>query len=195
MDDAQTRVAIESAIGGDEQAIHALLTQHLAGLRAFLRLRMGPELRAKESASDLVQSVCLDLLRNMGRYQYRSDANFRRWLYLTAMRKVSNKVAYYRRERRDVAREADVESVGAAYGTLSTPSRGAMQREEVERLERVFDSLAPDHREVLTLSRLVGLSHREIAEIMGRSETATRSLLVRALAALSKALEQPATAE
>jgi RNA polymerase sigma-70 factor, ECF subfamily len=190
MDEPALSAALESAMTGDEQAIHQLLAHHLPQLRAFLRLRMGPELRAKESASDLVQSVCLDLLRNMQRYQYRSDTNFRRWLYLTAMRKVSNRVAHYRRERRDAAREEVVESMGAVYCTLSTPSRGAMHREEVERLERVFDSLPEDYREVVTLSRIVGLSHREIAEVMQRSETATRSLLVRGLAALSTALEK-----
>ena len=47
-----------------------------------------------------------------------------------------------------------------------------------------FDQLSEEHREVITLARLVGFSHRDIAERMGRSEDAVRKLLSRARARL-----------
>ena len=56
MEDSQQLV--QKASRGDARAIDSLLEQHLPRLRAFVRLRMGPEFRAKESASDLVQSSC-----------------------------------------------------------------------------------------------------------------------------------------
>ena len=49
---------------------------------------MGPQLRAKESASDLVQSVCREVLGRLDRFQHGGEAGFRHWLYATALRKV-----------------------------------------------------------------------------------------------------------
>jgi RNA polymerase sigma-70 factor, ECF subfamily len=189
MDDREEQSLIDSAQRGDDHAVRELLERHLSGVRAFVRLRMAPQLRAKESASDLVQSVCLELLRNLSRYRYRSDDNFKRWLYTTALRKLSNKVVHYRRERRDVRREQSVESLANEYRSFSTPSHAMMDREEIEQIERVFDTLPADYREVITLTRIVGLSHQEVAAMMGRTQTATRSLLVRALGTLTKALQ------
>ena len=58
------------------------------------------------------------------------------------------------------------------------------------RSELAFETLPEDHREVISLSRIVGLPHKEVGEQMGRSEEATRQLLRRALAGLAVALEE-----
>ncbi len=194
---------LQRASRGDPVAIGELLEQHLPRLEVFLRLRMGPELRAFESSADLVQSVCREILENLERYQYRGEAEFRRWLYTTALRKVSNRARYLRAERRDVARAApqprdaglsrSADPLARLADSIGTPSRHAMLQEEMERLERAFARLPEHYREVITLSRIVGLPHREIAQELGKTEEATRILLFRALAALSKALEDPGT--
>ena len=49
-----------ASLAGDENSLQKLLVRHLADLRAFVRLRMSPLLRQKESCSDLVQ-VCFEL--------------------------------------------------------------------------------------------------------------------------------------
>ena len=173
--------------------LEAELARYLPGLRAFLRLRMGPELRAKESVSDLAQSTCRELLQHADRYQHRGEASFRQWLFTTAQRKLANKVEYYRAGKREVGREV-TEPPGATsdddlariYQTLSTPSRTVMQRELIEQLETAFEKLAEPQREVILLGRVVGLSHEEIAREMGRTVEATRSLLYRALAELTE---------
>ena len=194
MDDAHE---LEAASAGDPAAIESLLERHLPGLRAFLRLRMGGELRAKESASDLAQSTCREILEHMDRYRYRGTENFRYWLFATAQRKLQNRVAYWRADKRDVGLEAGrgdgsrEESLAAFYGSLSTPSRSLMRRERIEALEAAFDRLSETHREVILLSRVVGLPHAEIARVMDRTEEATRSLLHRALAQLAEYLDGP----
>src|SRR5262245_12047568 len=96
---------VDRASHGDERAVDELLAVELPALRAFVRLRMGPALRAKESASDLVQSVCREILENAQRYQFRGEGTFRRWLFTTALRVVKNKAKYWGREKRDAARE------------------------------------------------------------------------------------------
>ena len=57
-------------------------------------------------------------------------------------------------------------------------------------MEAAFDSLPDDYREVITLARIAGLSHAEIARQMARSESAVRMLLSRALVAYIAAMDK-----
>ncbi|MCA8975247.1 MAG: hypothetical protein KDC98_11025, partial [Planctomycetes bacterium] len=56
------RDLVDSASHGDPQAVEELLVRHLPRLRAFVRLRSPFALRARESCSDLVQSVCREVI-------------------------------------------------------------------------------------------------------------------------------------
>lgn len=185
---------IDSASKGDALAINALLEQHLPGLRAFIRLRAGERFRAKESSSDLVQTVCREVLQHVDRFQYDGEAGFKQWLYTTALRKIMDRHRYYGRDKRNIERDigspAATDDAGLvdAYATFHTPSRDAMLKEEIGRVESAFDELPDDYREVITLHKIVGLSHREVAEQMGRSEEAVRKTLSRAMARLSRIL-------
>lgn len=180
------------AFDGSSEGIARQLERHLPQLQAFLRLRMGPELRAKESSIDLAQSACREVLENLDRFRVQGDSNFRRWLYTTALRKVKNRVEYYRAAKRDARREQpphpsreDLASLTQVYQTLSTPSRALMQQEAMERFEAAFDKLPEHYQEVILLSRILGMTHAEIAEATGRTEVASRNVLSRALLKLT----------
>ena len=178
---------VQLASHGDDAAIGTLLERHLPRLRAFVRLRAGPVVRAQESHSDLVQTVCRRILEDADKFEYRGEASFLRWLYTAALNKIIERQKYYTRQKRDVRRQRAVPGNHAlldCYLTLSTPSRAAMQVEQIEAFETVFDALPEDYRAVITLSKIVGLSHAEIAVEMDRNEGAVRVLLHRALARL-----------
>ena len=61
-----------------------------------------------------------------------------------------------------------------------------MAREELECIETAFDELPERYREVITLSRVCGLTTAELAERLELSEHYARTLLSRALARLSR---------
>ncbi len=65
-------------------------------------------------------------------------------------------------------------------GDGTSPSKGIRRRERLARLEVSMKTLSPDYRTVLRLSRIDGLSIKEIAKQMGRSESAVKNLLLRA---------------
>lgn len=181
-----------AAASGDREALGQLIERNLPGLEAFIRLRGGRLVLAKESASDLVQSVCREVLQDLGEYRFQSEALFRHWLYQTAERKILDRARFWQRARRDARREAvppqdtacGMESLARSYAGLVTPSAEASMREQVERVERAFQLLSEDDREVIVLARVVGLSQAEIAAQMGRTEASVRNLLPRALARL-----------
>jgi RNA polymerase sigma-70 factor (subfamily 1) len=187
---ADLATLIASASRGEALAVDELMHRYLPGLRAFIRLRAGPLVRARESSSDIAQSVCREVLEQLDNFRHGGEAGFKSWLYTTALRKISKRDEHWRAQRRDAGREvAGDEALMDCYRTLSTPSLHAAAREWMERLEEAFDELSDDDREVITLARVCGLSHDEIARQMGRTPAATRILLHRALAKLSEKLD------
>ncbi|MBI3817942.1 MAG: sigma-70 family RNA polymerase sigma factor [Planctomycetes bacterium] len=197
---------VKSAIHGDSGAAEKLLERNLPQLEAFVRLRSGRRLLAKESASDIVQSVCREVLMDIGELKWVDESHFKFWLFTNALRKISNRHQYWSRERRDIAKEipsghagADASGDGAggeavllnAYCTIATPSKNVAAREEIERIETVFDKLPDRYREIILLSKMVGLTHPQIAEKLEMSESNVRVLLFRALARLSELLSTP----
>lgn len=196
MDD-HSRQLVEDASLGDGVAVDQLLELHLPGLRAFVRLRSGPLIRAREGSDDIAQSACREVLQHIDRFQYGNEAGFKHWLYTTALRKIQNKHDYWKAEKRDAARDiapramnsaGNNEGLLGAYRSLSSPSQNLIAIEELEGIENAFDSLEEEDREVIILSRLVGMSHKEIGEKTGRNEGATRTHLHRALIRLAEAM-------
>ena len=101
------RTRVENASRGDVTAIEALLEHHLPGLRNFVRRRAPGVVAARESSSDLVQSVCREVLEHLAdeRLEYRGEAEFKKWLYQAALNKLQNRRRYHLAEKRDPGRE------------------------------------------------------------------------------------------
>lgn len=185
------------AAQGDQDALAQLLERHLPAIRAFVRCHMGPGMRARESSSDLVQSVCRELLSHKDAFRHPDENGFQAWLFATARRKIANRARDMLQQKRDVRREIALDAsglgeLGAVYARYSSPSRRALLAEEVERLEAAIAQLPDDQREVLTLAHLAGQSRAAIAAQMGRSEDAVRALLHRAMARLMVLLDERA---
>lgn len=191
MAEHENKVRGDGQAAGDRRVLEELLERQLPSLRAFVRLRAGRDVRARESSADIVQSVCREILQDLGRFEYRDEAAFRSWLFDTALHKIIDRHRYHHAAKRDAAREMPIGAgceagdaqILACYTRIASPSRGA-----IARVEAAFDALPDDYRRVITLARIVGLSHGEIAREMGRSEDAVRNLLARALARLGGVL-------
>lgn len=192
--DQPSRALLERASTGDGSAVEALLQQHLPGLRAYIRVKAGPQLLALESTSDLAQSVCRDILQHLERFRYDGEGAFRKWLFTTALRKIADRYEYYRAAKRDIGRDASTagdDAILEACRGFYTPSRHAAAREELAKLQTVLQTLDEEKRDVIVLSRIVGLSHAELAAELGKSEVAVRKLLSRALAEVADRMTPP----
>lgn len=185
---------MESGREDDEvAALHARLAECLPALRAYVRANVPPDVRARESCSDLVQSVCLELIERRREFDYRGPEAFRAWLFQWALHKIQDRVKYHRAEKRAARREADgdnSERLAALYASIGTPSACAAAREEVLLLERALDRLAPGDRQVIVLCRIAGLPRDEAGQILGKSAGAVRVHLNRALVRLGSELEK-----
>jgi len=181
----------DAEMPGDQRVL-----MHVAALRAYVRLRLGRSLRAREESADIAQSVVREALEDVGRF-HGGDPQMRAWILKRAENKIRDRVRFWNRDRRTAEREVestdDDGGVMDIAGSLLTPSRIVSSREELSNLERAFAELDDDHRRVILLARIAGLSHAEVAREMDRSEQATRTLLSRALARLAMSLERGGT--
>ena len=185
---------VEGASRGDGAAIESLLARYLPDLERYVRRNAGAVVRSRESGSDLVQSVCREVLERLGseRFEYQGEAEFKQWLYRAALLKIMNRHRFYTADKRDAGREQPLESgmhgraAEALHRSFATPSGDAMLREDLARIEGAFAQLKPAYREIITLAYVDGLPHKDIAARLAISEANSRVLLSRALARLAK---------
>ena len=182
--------------------VDQLLARHLPGLTAFVRLRLGPVIRSNESCSDIVQSACREILVHADRFQFGGDANFRSWLFTTALRKITDRKRYWLAQKRRAPRGARTakepgtsdEQVTDCYrAAFTSPSQAAMKREDIDALERAFDRLSAEDREVVVLARIVRMPPAEIAREKNQTVGAVRTRLSRALVRLAALMRKPGT--
>lgn len=198
-----SRELVERASGGDGPAVDRLIELHLPGLRRFVHNRVGGLVQARETASDVVQSACREVLEHMDRFRYDGEEGFKRWLYRTALRKIQDRQRYYLAEKRDIGREVPISTGGQSsqggggrrerfFHSLSqaTPSEIAGAKEEIERVEALFGDLPDNYRRIIQLAHFEGKSHAEIAAEFKITETNSRVLLSRALARLARLVRE-----
>ena len=188
---------LRASQAGDNEALGTLLERHYEFLRAFVRLRVDPSARARESLSDVVQSVCREVLVRADRFEFRGEAAFRGWLCEAALRKVRDRFRYHRAQRRTTSREergsggSDRWSgLAGVYRASLDPIGRLVSREQVEALERAFDELDESQRQALTLRTLCGLSYADLAEQLGHTEAGARKVVSRARARLAEILSR-----
>ncbi len=193
----QAQELVDRASRGDPEAITELLERYLPMIGAYLRLKAGRKILAQESVSDLVQSVCRDVLEDLPGFEYRGEAQFRSWLIRHAWSKLCTRWKYWKRDKRDISRErgqgaSNDPGIDEQAASFLTPSREAVAREELHRFEMALDELPAPMKEAILLRRVAELPYPEIAQAMDRSEGAVRNLVYRGLAKIALDGESPA---
>ena len=127
-------------------------------------------------AEDLTNQVFLRAMQAMGRYQHRSVPEFNAWIFRIA----KNVVVDNWRAKRDTVPLDEALAVERGE-TLDAHFESLARREE---LQVAMQGLTDDQRQVLIYRFGMGMSHGEIAKLMGRNEPAIRALQFRAISAL-----------
>lgn len=172
---------IELAKAGDQNAFRTLVETHQA-MVYNLAYRM---VNNPEDAADLTQEVFLSVWRNLRSFQGKSALST--WLYrLTA----NAAIDFLRRERRHPTVPLTGESPDREERELDIPDESASPQRALERkelqeaIEQGLATLSPDHRQILLLREMEGLSYQEIAQTLGLEEGTVKSRIARARLAL-----------
>ena len=192
---------LRQARAGDGDALGRLLGLYRNYLALLARLQVDGRLRAKVDASDVVQEACLEAHRDFRGFRGSTEKELLGWLRQVLVRNLSNLIRHYAgSQRRDVRRErslaaaVDRSSAALEAGLVapqSSPSQQADRREQAVLLAEALQDLAADHREVIILRNLEGLSFPDVSCRMGRSVDAVEKLYARALIQLRRHLGGP----
>lgn len=158
-----------------DQAAH----QSLYRLYAKAMYNVGYRItRNEEEAQDVLQEAFISAFRNLDRY--RGDATFGAWLKRIVVNKAINAIGKKKTESIPENEQWDVadEQETGEYKEGLT----------IERVKQAIGKLPEGYRAVLSLYLIEGYDHQEIAEIMGFTESTSKSQLNRAKAKLREIL-------
>jgi len=182
---------IRRAQAGSPEALNALYERCSGRLLAYVRLRLGRELRSRLESRDILQAAMVKSLAHLHELKADNTGSLMGWLARIADNEIRDRADYYQRQRRDAAREMPLDD----EAPMPALTRSALSRvildEQAERLEAALESLSPVHRDVILLRKFQELPFADIARRLGKSEDACRMLLARAMTALTLKLAGP----
>lgn len=168
---------------GDHEAFRCLVERHQNAVIGTVAKMLGNP----SEAEDIAQQVFLRIWKNARRY--RPDAKFTTYLFTITRNLVFNETRRRSRKKEVSADEREENS----HQTLEAspdrqPDAELLQAELQTAVDEAIASLPETQRMAVVLRRYEQLSYDEIAEVLGLSVSAVKSLLFRARTALRESL-------
>lgn len=174
MDDEQL---LERCRGGDGDAFETLLLRHQAAFYGLAVRILGD----REEAMDALQDACVKAWRGVAGQR---GGAFRSWMNSIVARTCVDRI----RSRRPMTPLDDDDRVIDLPDPSPGPEMAALSRDRVHSIEIALGHLSPEHRAVILMRDLSGLSYEEIADSLGLPIGTVRSRIARARTGLQAEL-------
>ena len=174
---------------GDQPAFEYLVQKYRRPMVSFM-YRMA---RNSAIAEDLAQEVFLRVYRS--RETYEPSAKFSTWLYRIATNLAVNHARDTRHERPEIQVSLD-EPDEESGATLELPDASLNVEQQMVRRERLLairkkiDALPEQQRLAVLMHKYQQMDYKQIADVLKKSESATKSLLFRAYETLREQLKE-----
>jgi RNA polymerase sigma-70 factor (ECF subfamily) len=184
--DAQVMLRVKA---GDQSAFDYLVQKYRRPLVSFM-YRMA---RNAAAAEDLAQEVFLRVYRS--RESYEASAKFTTWLYRIATNLAVNHARDTRHERPEVTVSLDEpdEDTGTTLelpDSHLTAEQAMVRRERMVAIRAKVEALPEQQRLAVIMHKYQQMDYRQIADVLKKSESATKSLLFRAYETLREQLKE-----
>jgi len=194
---------LEQARAGQPEPLGELLQAYRNYLQLLATTQIDRKLKARLSASDLVQETLMAAYRDFPQFQGSDEKQLLAWLRQILIHRLH---AYVRQhvlaDKRNVRRERSLDAIqrpgdrsatwlrAAAVDPASSPSARLIRRENAAWLADQLARMSPSLRDVIVLRNLEGLAFDEIGQRMNRSSGAARMLWLRAIRQLQHGLDE-----
>ena len=176
---------VEAARKGDRDAFRTLFDRYH---RRAYALAFGV-LRHQDDALDVVQDAFIKAHRYLDKFE--GNSSFYTWLYRIVMNLA---IDHLRKHRRVKPVELDEQHLDESDEALlpkilgGNPGRALMDKEIRARIDQALAELSDNHRAVLIMRELEGMSYEELAQAMGCSKGTIMSRLFHARKNMQKQL-------
>jgi RNA polymerase sigma-70 factor (ECF subfamily) len=167
----EEKVWIRQAVAGDREAFTRLVEAYQIPVYNLAYRMLGD---ARE-AEDAAQETFLRAYTRLTTYQ--TDRKFSSWLLAIASNHCIDRL---RRRRFTWLSLDELPFLEQATSERNQPEAAAIRQEKRDEVRKMLDQLPPQYRAAVILRYWYDLSYREIAEVMGTTESAIKSRLHRA---------------
>lgn len=174
----EIRFMVRMAKRGKRRGMEKIYEIFAEPIFRYIFLRVG----SREEAEDLTSRVFLKVFRRIKMYK-ESEVPFSAWIFRIA----HNELVDYFRTKKPLFQSLD-EVYEEPSSSYYEPEIKLLEEELQKRIVQALMHLTPEQREAVVLRYLEGFSIKEIGEVMGKGESAVRSLLSRALRRLNRIL-------
>ncbi len=183
-DDAEDIRLMRLVAGGDTAAFEELIERHQALVAGTVARMLG----SNADVEDIAQQVFIRVWKSAGRYVAR--AKFTTWLLKITRNLVFNEMRRAKRHPHlPVQIDPEAEEIPLKDEQTAAPDATLLQRELQQAIENAITLLPDTQRMALVLRRYEEFSYEEIAEVLGLSVPAVKSLLFRARTELRERLK------
>lgn len=172
---------VKDVLHGKKGAATRLYHQLAPAVRTYLSYR----LPGSEEVDEILQDVFLSALDSLP--LYRGDSSLKTWILSIARHEVAD---YYRKRYVRKAVEKTTPLFESLLSDIGSPEFEMKKDKLRARFMAAYESLTPQHRDVLSYRFELGMSVKEIAIHMEMPFKATESLLFRARQAFMAAYEK-----
>ena len=165
---------IDRCKAGDQHAHHRIYKLYAKAMYNTALRITGNE----DDAEDVLQESFINAFRNLD--SYRGESTFGSWLKRIVINKSINEI---KKKRHDLISEDDNFDV-----PVEEESEAYMPELTVEKVKKAIEILPDGYRSVLSLYLLEGYDHQEIGEILGITESTSKSQLNRSKKKLKELL-------
>jgi RNA polymerase sigma-70 factor, ECF subfamily len=166
---------------GDPDAVGAVYSVLAGRLLSYLMARVGD----RATAEDLLEATFVELLQR-GCTIRGGSAAIKAWLFRAAHFNALDHLRACKRRAEELQDDTEsLEVVDPAIG----PEDSAIADDISRQVRAAMEQLSDDQRQVLFLRYMAGLSAPEVAEVLGKTDGAVRSLQHRGERALGRVLE------
>lgn len=186
--DGDDRGLVRAAQDGDERAFRDLVKKHE---RRIYQLALGM-MKDPDEAMDIAQETFVKVHRYLP--TFKGDSSFFTWTYRIAMNlclDAQRKKGRLERVGTDEGDDAEIEAaMDPPSAALAGPQRAALNEELKEKLAEALASLSENHRSILLLRELSGLSYEELAKTLGIRKGTVMSRLFHARLKMQRKLRE-----
>ncbi|MEE9293656.1 MAG: RNA polymerase sigma factor [Phycisphaerae bacterium] len=189
---------IRRAVAGDSVALKVLLVQSRNRLRKQIAQRVPADLERVFDVDDILQETHVEVFQRIRSFEYRGPGSFENWMTAIAVSRLTNAINHHRAAKRcggvhgpmnKRIEDSTIALLDMIAGPGRTPSESMARDEAIQAVQSMLEEIPEHYRMAVRLVYLDGLSAKDVAATMNRTERAVHGLCRRGLKALRNRLD------